>query len=307
MNYDPQRWGHDASLDKSGCGFSPGRPEATVVAQLTNSTVEPNDGRVDQDGGAPLIRFAHVSKFFGEGDKRVHAVDRVSFTAHRGEFVAILGPSGCGKSTIMMLASGLIPASAGSIEIAGRRIERPYTDLGIVFQQDLLMDWRRVLGNVLVQPEFRGLRARDFEPRAIELLKLVGLAGFEDKYPYELSGGMRQRVSICRALVHDPELVLMDEPFGALDALTRDQMNLDLQRIWQENRKTVLFVTHSIAEAVFLADRVLVMAPRPTRILEEITIDLPRPRHLDIREAPEFATYVHKITHLFYQMGILRS
>lgn len=279
----------------------------TVVAQLTNSTVEPHDRRVDRDGVAPLIRFSNVSKFFGEGDRRVHAVDQVSFTAHRGEFVAILGPSGCGKSTMMMLASGLIPASAGSIEIDGRRIEGPYTNLGIVFQQDLLMDWRRVLGNVLVQAEFRGLRARDFESRAIELLKLVGLADFKDKYPYELSGGMRQRVSICRALVHDPELLLMDEPFGALDAITRDQMNLDLQRIWQENRKTVLFVTHSIAEAVFLADRVLVMAPRPTRILEEITIDLPRPRDLDIREAADFAAYVHKITRLFYQMGILRS
>jgi len=285
----------------------PASRRVTVVAQLTNSTVEPNNRRVDRDGVAPLIRFSNISKFFGEGDRRLHAVDQVSFTAHRGEFVAILGPSGCGKSTMMMLASGLIPASAGSIEIDGRRIERPYTNLGIVFQQDLLMDWRRVLGNVLVQAEFRGLRARDFESRAIELLKLVGLADFKDKYPYELSGGMRQRVSICRALVHDPELLLMDEPFGALDALTRDQMNLDLQRIWQENRKTVLFVTHSIAEAVFLADRVLVMAPRPTRILEEITIDLPRPRDLDIREAADFAAYVHKITHLFYQMGILRS
>lgn len=285
----------------------PGRIDEATVGKLTNSIVERRYSCGDCDGVPPLVRFSDVSKFFGEGDKRVHAVDRVSFTAHRGEFISILGPSGCGKSTMMMLASGLITASAGSIEIDGRYIKKPYTDLGIVFQQDLLMDWRRVLGNILVQPEFRGLRARDYEPRAIELLKLVGLTGFEDKYPYELSGGMRQRVSICRALVHDPELLLMDEPFGALDALTRDQMNLDLQRIWQENRKTVLFVTHSIAEAVFLADRVFVMAPRPTRILEEITIDLPRPRNLDIRETPEFAAYVHKITHLFYHMGILRS
>jgi NitT/TauT family transport system ATP-binding protein len=277
------------------------------MRQLTNDAFERNDKSVERSGAVPLIRFSDVSKFFGAGDRRVQAVDRVSFTARRGEFVSILGPSGCGKSTLMMLASGLITASAGSIEIDGRRIQQPYTDLGIVFQQDLLMDWRRVLGNVLVQPEFRGLRARDFKPRAMELLKLVGLAGFEDRYPYELSGGMRQRVSICRALIHDPELLLMDEPFGALDALTRDQMNLDLQRIWQANKKTVLFVTHSVAEAVFLADRVFVMAPRPTRILEDIAIDLPRPRDLDIREAPEFTAYVHKIMHLFYQMGILRS
>lgn len=280
--------------------------EAVVVGKSTNIAIETNGKRVARDGDAPLIRFSNVSKFFGVGPAGVHAVDDVSFTAHRGEFVSILGPSGCGKSTMIMLASGLIPASTGSIEIDGRRIVGPYTELGIVFQQDLLMDWRRVLGNVLVQPEFRGMRARDFEARAIDLLKLVGLAGFMDKYPYELSGGMRQRVSICRALVHDPELLLMDEPFGALDALTRDQMNLDLQRIWQENKKTVLFVTHSIAEAVFLADRVLVMAPRPTRILEDIRIDLPRPRDLTIRETPEFSTYLHKITHLFYQMGILR-
>ena len=287
------------------------RPEATagseaaVEGKLTNSAVEANGGGVAHDGDAPLIRFSNVSKVFGVGSNSVRAVDDVSFTAHRGEFVSILGPSGCGKSTIMMLASGLVSASAGSIEIDGRRIVGPYTDLGIVFQQDLLMDWRHVLGNVLVQPEFRGLRKRDFEARAIDLLKLVGLADFVDRYPYELSGGMRQRVSICRALVHDPELLLMDEPFGALDALTRDQMNLDLQRIWQENKKTVLFVTHSIAEAVFLGDRVLVMAPRPTRILEDIKIDLRRPRDLDIRETPEFAAYVRRITHLFYQMGIL--
>jgi NitT/TauT family transport system ATP-binding protein len=282
-------------------------PEVAVVRKLTNIAADANSVRAPCDGTAPLIRFSNVSKYFGDGHRRVHAVDHVSFTARRGEFVSILGPSGCGKSTMMMLASGLISATAGSVEIDGRPIVGPHTELGIVFQQDLLMDWRRVLGNVLVQPEFRGLRARDFEARATELLKLVGLAGFEDKYPYELSGGMRQRVSICRALVHDPELLLMDEPFGALDALTRDQMNLDLQRIWQENRKTVLFVTHSIGEAVFLADRVFVMAPRPTRILEDIAIDLPRPRDLGIREAPKFTAYVHEITRLFYQMGVLGS
>jgi NitT/TauT family transport system ATP-binding protein len=254
-----------------------------------------------------LISFAQVTKFFGEGERRVHVVDDVSFTARRGEFISILGPSGCGKSTLMMLASGLIPASSGTIEIDGARVIEPYTDLGIVFQQDLLMDWRRVLANVLVQAEFRGLRVKDYEKRARALLDLVGLSGCEQKYPFELSGGMRQRVALCRALVHDPSLLLMDEPFGALDALTRDQMNLDLQRIWYENKKTVLFVTHSIPEAVFLGDRVFVMTPPPTRIREIIEITLPRPRRLEVRETPEFAADIHRITQLFYQMGILRS
>jgi NitT/TauT family transport system ATP-binding protein len=254
-----------------------------------------------------LIRFEHVTKFFGEGQKRVHVVDDVSFTARRGEFISILGPSGCGKSTMMMLTSGLVPVSSGTIEIDGTRVTEPYTDLGIVFQQDLLMDWRRVRANILVQPEFRGLRVKDYEKRAQELLNLVGLSGCEEKYPFELSGGMRQRVAICRALVHNPSLLLMDEPFGALDALTRDQMNLDLQRIWYENKKTVLFVTHSIPEAVFLGDRVFVMAPSPTKIRESIEIKLPRPRNLEIRETPQFSAYIHRITQLFYQMGILRS
>jgi len=271
--------------------------------------------RIVADGGTTpssaatdtLIRFERVTKFYGDDEKRVHVVDDVSFTARRGEFISILGPSGCGKSTMMMLTSGLIPVSSGMIEIDGTRVTRPYTDLGIVFQQDLLMDWRRVLGNILVQAEFRGLGAKEYEKRARELLQLVGLAGCEDKYPFELSGGMRQRVAICRALLHNPRLLLMDEPFGALDALTRDQMNLDLQRIWYGNKKTVLFVTHSISEAVFLGDRVFVMAPAPTRIREEIEIELPRPRSLEVRETPEFAAHIHRITQLFYQMGILRS
>ena len=276
------------------------RPPAS--ASVINFETAPHADTADA-----LIRFEHVTKYYGEGEKRVHVVDDVSFAARRGEFISILGPSGCGKSTMMMLTSGLIPVSSGTIEIDGTRVIEPYTDLGIVFQQDLLMDWRRVLANVLVQPEFRGLRVKDYEKRARELLNLVGLAGCEEKYPFELSGGMRQRVAICRALIHNPNLLLMDEPFGALDALTRDQMNLDLQRLWYENKKTVLFVTHSIPEAVFLGDRVFVMAPSPTKIRESIEIKLPRPRNLEIRETPEFAGYIHRITQLFYQMGILRS
>lgn len=259
-----------------------------------------------EPAGSGFISFKNVSKFYGDSSAAVHAVNQVSFEIGRGEFISILGPSGCGKSTMMMLASGLIPLSFGEIMIGGTPVAGPYTDLGIVFQQDLLMDWRHVLGNILVQPEFRGLRPRDFEGRAKQLLALVGLTGFEGKYPYELSGGMRQRVSICRALVHDPNLLLMDEPFGALDALTRDQLNLDLQRIWLETVKTVLFVTHSIAEAVFLGDRVFVMGPRPTSIVECLTIDLPRPRTLTMRETPEFLQYVRRITELFYMMGVLK-
>jgi NitT/TauT family transport system ATP-binding protein len=282
--------------------------EGTRRVQLASS-VPPIDTETapQVEAADTLIRFEHVTKFFGEGEKRFHVVDDVSFTACRGEFISILGPSGCGKSTMMMLTSGLIPVSSGTIKIDGTRVTKPYTDLGIVFQQDLLMDWRRVQANILVQPEFRGLRVKDYEERARELLNLVGLSGCEEKYPFELSGGMRQRVAICRALVHDPDLLLMDEPFGALDALTRDQMNLDLQRIWYENKKTVLFVTHSIPEAVFLGDRVFVMAPAPTKIQESIEINLPRPRSLEVRESPEFSTHIHRITQLFYQMGILRS
>ena len=263
--------------------------------------------RVQDATSKSFVTFHNVSKYYGVDYNRMHAVDNVSFDAREGEFISILGPSGCGKSTMMMLASGLIPLSSGEIRIAGQKVDRPYTDLGMVFQQDLLMEWRRVLSNVLVQAEFRGWNARDHEARARELLNLVGLKGFEQKYPYELSGGMRQRVSICRALVHDPSLLLMDEPFGALDALTRDQLNLDLQRIWQGNKKTVLFVTHSIAEAVFLGDRVFVMGPRPTKIVEVVDIDLERPRKLEIRETTEFTSYVKRILDLFYKMGILRS
>jgi NitT/TauT family transport system ATP-binding protein len=254
-----------------------------------------------------FIRFADVSKWYGEKANRLHAVDNVSFEAKRGEFISVLGPSGCGKSTMVMLTSGLEKLTSGSIEIAGLPVIKPYTDLGIVFQQDLLMEWRSVLRNVLVQPEFRGFNVREYDGAARKLLALVGLEQFADRYPHELSGGMRQRVSICRALIHDPDVLLMDEPFGALDAITRDQLNLDLQRIWQEHKKTVLFVTHSIAEAIFLGDRVFVMGPRPTKIVEDIKIDLPRPRKLEIRETPEFLAYVHRITAIFMRMGILKS
>lgn len=246
-----------------------------------------------------------VSKHYDTRDGTIHAVDEVSFELHEREFLSVLGPSGCGKSTLLMLISGLVRPSSGEIRIGGQFVTRPYTNLGIVFQRDVLLHWRTVLDNVLLQVELRGLKRKSYEDRARDLLKLVGLAGFERKYPSELSGGMRQRTAICRALVHDPPLLLMDEPFGALDALTRDQMNLDLLKIWQQSQKTVFFITHSIPEAVFLSDRVMVMSPRPGRLIEMLRIDLPRPRHLSLRDTPEFARYTRRIREIFQLEGIL--
>lgn len=254
----------------------------------------------------PFLRIADVEKvFMSRGRGALKAVDNVSLDIQPGEFVSIVGPSGCGKSTLMMMVSGLVPATNGEIVIRGQRVTHPFIDAGVVFQRDALLEWRTVLNNILLQVDIRRLHRRQFEPVARELLARVGLGGFENYYPWELSGGMRQRVSLCRALVHDPSLLLMDEPFGALDALTREQMNLDLQRIWLENRKTMLFITHSIWEAVFLADRVIVMSPRPGRIAATITVDLPRPRRLSVRESAEFGRYAAQIREQFQSFGLL--
>jgi NitT/TauT family transport system ATP-binding protein len=248
-----------------------------------------------------------VSKLYPTRGEPLLAVDSCSLACEPGEFVSIVGPSGCGKSTMLLMMAGLVPQSSGTVTIGDEVVEGAYTDLGFVFQDAVLLEWRRALDNVLLQVDMRGLDRRLYEPRARELLELVGLAGFEDRFPHELSGGMRQRVAICRALVHDPPLLLMDEPFGALDALTRDQLNLDLQRIWLESRKTVVFVTHSITEAVFLSDRVVVMSPRPGRIEDVLTIDLPRPRDLDVRETEEFGAYARQLREVFASLGVLRQ
>jgi NitT/TauT family transport system ATP-binding protein len=258
---------------------------------------------------APLfIEVEGASKSYPTGDDTpLLALDDVSLEIAGGEFVSVVGPSGCGKSTLLSIIAGLIQSTRGVVRIQGRPVTAPYTNIGIVFQSDLLVDWRTVLGNVLFQFVMRGENPRPHEPHARALVAAVGLAGFERRHPFELSGGMRQRVALCRALVHDPPLLLMDEPFGALDALTRDQLQVDLQRIWQDSRKTVLFVTHSIPEAVFLSDRVVVMTPRPGRIREVLQIDLPRPRDLDIREGPGFAHYVHRVNRLFQRMGVIHG
>jgi NitT/TauT family transport system ATP-binding protein len=235
----------------------------------------------------------------------IFALDQVSFSVREGEFVAIVGPSGCGKSTLLALISGLEAPTEGQVRVGNREVRGPVTSLGIVFQTDVLLDWRRVLGNVLLQIEMRRLPKDRYLERARQLLRLVGLEGFEDKYPFELSGGMRQRVSICRALIHDPPLLLMDEPFGALDALTREQMVLELHHIWRETKKSVVFVTHDIEEAVFLANQVLVMTPRPGRIAEVIDVDLPQPRTSALRSRQAFSEYVSRIRTNFLKSGVL--
>ena len=230
------------------------------------------------------VRAVYPSR---EGD--VMALDGVDLTARDGEFVAVVGPSGCGKSTLLKLIAGLLPAAAGRVQVDGQDVSGPGGSIGVVFQSPLLMPWRSVLDNILLQIEVRGQKRADYLPAARELIDMAGLGGFADRRPYELSGGMQQRVGLCRALIHDPRLLLMDEPFGALDALTREAMNAELQRIWMERRKTVLLITHSITEAVYLADRVLVMGPRPGRIVGEVGVALPRPRTLDMAETVEFS------------------
>ena len=252
---------------------------------------------------AGLITVKGLRKEYGTGRGNVLALDRIDFGVGEGEFVAIVGPSGCGKSTLLKILAGILPASSGEALLRGTLIVGPRRDIGVVFQSPVLFPWRTVLDNVLLPIDVQRLGRERHHQAGVDLLTLVGLKGFERKYPWELSGGMQQRVAITRALVHDPAMLLMDEPFGALDAMTREHMNLELQRIWLERRKTVLFITHSIAEAVFLADRVLVMTARPGRLLDDVRVALPRPRSLDIMNTPAFGTHVRHIRHLFNVRG----
>src|SRR5216683_96591 len=228
----------------------------------------------------------------------INAVAQVSFDVGQGEFVSLVGPSGCGKTTVMRILAGLVGGYSGSVSVGGRVVHGPTPEIGVVFQDANLMPWRTVVANVMLPGQVLRLDRRACEARARELLALVGLTGFEAKLPGELSGGMRQRAAIARALLHDPRILLMDEPFGALDAMTRDNMNVELARIAAEAGKTVFLITHSIAESVFLSDRVLVMSSRPGRIIETIPIDLPRPRSLDVVADPIFAATVLRIRRL---------
>jgi NitT/TauT family transport system ATP-binding protein len=247
----------------------------------------------------PFIHLAGVSKAYRRGADTHLAISDATFDVMPGELVSLVGPSGCGKSTLLKVLAGLHPHDAGEVRIgSSTHAFDPARDVGMVFQAPLLLKWRRILQNVLLPAEILGLPMAEARERGRALLRLVGLEGSEDKYPYELSGGMQQRAAIARALVHDPKLILMDEPFGALDALTREKMNLELLRIWKESGKTILFVTHGISEAVFLGTRVIVMTAGPARMADNIPIELPRPRTLDMKTHEMFGDYTRRIYRL---------
>jgi NitT/TauT family transport system ATP-binding protein len=244
----------------------------------------------------PLIRLRHVAKSYTTGGRRFVAVSDVTMDVAEGDMVALVGPSGCGKTTVLKILAGLHDADEGEVAIGnGRNHFTSGRDVGMVFQQPLLLKWRTILDNVLLPADILGLPGKASRERARDLLVMVGLAGFEGKYPYELSGGMQQRASIARALVHDPKLILMDEPFGALDALTRERMNLEMLRIWRESAKTILFVTHSIQEAVFLGARCAVLTAGPARMADYFAIDLPAARSLEVKTTEAFGSYVKRI------------
>jgi NitT/TauT family transport system ATP-binding protein len=243
---------------------------------------------------ATKLSVRSLGKRFGE----LEALRDINAEIARGEFISLVGPSGCGKTTLLRIVAGLETATSGAVLLDGRRVLGPGGDRGFVFQNDNLLPWRSVFDNAMIGPEVAGRAGPAEKRRTRDLLKLVGLAGFEDYYPRQLSGGMRQRVNLARALAIDPQILLMDEPFSALDAQTREIMQTELMRIWEEGRKTVLFVTHQIDEAVFLSDRILVLARRPGRIQETVTVTLPRPRTLAVKRSPEFVAYVDHIWRL---------
>lgn len=255
------------------------------------------------DAGTHALSANDVSVTYQSLRGKHIAVDNVSMTLRPGEFVSILGPSGCGKSTFLSVVAGLLPASGGEVSVFGETVSGPRKDIGVVFQQATLLPWLNVINNVLIPVKALRKSDRDYTQRAHELLELVGLSKFFKYYPNELSGGMQQRVGIARALIHDPNLLLMDEPFAALDAMTRERMSLELQDIWQASKKSVLFITHSIPEAVFLSDRILIMSPSPGRFVKEVVIDLPRPRTVQTMSSGEYAALCGEIRKMFDHLG----
>jgi NitT/TauT family transport system ATP-binding protein len=244
----------------------------------------------------PFVRLVDVAKHYRtRGGATLVAIEHYDLEVAEGQFVSVVGPSGCGKSTLLKLVAGLLRPSRGYVELRGTRVTGPQPDVGMVFQSPVLLKWRTVLRNVLLPIQILRRSPTEYEPKARALLQLAGLAEFADHYPWELSGGMQQRVALCRALIHDPSLLLMDEPFGALDEMTREEMNDSLLHIWAATRKTVLFVTHSIAEAVYLSDRVVVVSARPSRVVADLPIALPRPRTPGMRFTAAFNEYVRDV------------
>jgi NitT/TauT family transport system ATP-binding protein len=250
-----------------------------------------------QDRASPKIEFQDVTKAFGGGAKRMVALDHVNLEIRDGDFVSILGESGCGKTTLLRIAAGLLSTTSGRVLMDGVPVTKPGRDIGFVFQQSVLLEWRTVLENILLPIEIFKLRAKDYREKALDLLKMTGLSEFASHYPIQLSGGMQQRVSIARALIHAPSVLLMDEPFGALDAITREQMNVELLRIWSLSRTTALFITHDIGEAAFLSDRVVVLGSRPGRVKRLFDVDLPRPRLPEHRFDERFTRLCQDMKH----------
>jgi len=255
--------------------------------------------------GGARIEGRGVSKTYVTKEGDFQALTPIDFVVEAGEFVSIIGPSGCGKSTLLLVTAGLLPPTTGQVVVNDEVLTQPLTDIGVVFQDHLLLDFRTAEQNILLQTQIRGRPKEESRQQARRLLKQLGLEKAGNRYPRQLSGGMRQRVALARALIHDPNILMMDEPFGALDTITRTQMRHDLELLWMEKRKTVLFITHSIEEAIGLSDRVLVMSPSPGRIVEDIHIDLPRPRPIELGVEQSFVTYADRIYEIFRQLGVL--
>ncbi|OAN37524.1 ABC transporter ATP-binding protein [Mycolicibacterium iranicum] len=266
---------------------------ATITPQGTGTT------SVDTSLSSSAIRIENLTVRFSSKRADVTALDDIDLQVADGEFVSIAGPSGCGKSTLLKVVAGLTDATAGDVLLRGKKVRGPQREIGYVFQRAALLEWRSVRKNILLQAEMRGMPRQSAQRRCDELIEMTGLTGFENALPHELSGGMQQRVSLCRALLHQPRVLLMDEPFGALDALTREKMNVELHRIWRETGTTVVLVTHSVAEAVYLANRVVVMSPRPGRIVETLDVELPAERdYAETMERPEFITVANRVRDL---------
>jgi len=251
------------------------------------------------------ISIQGISKHYGEGSDAVLALDGIDLDITSGEFVSLLGPSGCGKSTLMLIIAGLLETSKGSVLFNQEKVETARTDIGIMFQDNTLVPWRTVRGNIELQLELRGLKIADYAQKIKDLLHSVKLDEFAKRYPFELSGGMQQRAAFCQALIHEPGTLLFDEPLGKLDAMTRESIRYDLQQLWLTRKPTVVFVTHSIEEAVQLSTQVCVMTPRPGRIQHIIDIDLPWPRTIEVKAGPQFSTYVHRIQDIFRGYGLM--